>query len=37
MELGVIERMGFSAYFLIVWDFVGYAKTNGIAVGPGRG
>jgi DNA polymerase III subunit alpha len=37
MELGVIERMGFSAYFLIVWDFVRYAKENGIAVGPGRG
>jgi len=37
MELGVIERMGFNAYFLIVWDFVKYAKENGIAVGPGRG
>ncbi len=37
MELGVIDRMGFSAYFLIVWDFVKYAKDNGIAVGPGRG
>jgi len=37
MELGVIERMGFSAYFLIVWDFVKFAKDNGIAVGPGRG
>jgi DNA polymerase-3 subunit alpha len=37
MELGVIERMGFSAYFLIVWDFVKYAKENGVAVGPGRG
>ena len=37
MELGVIERMGFAAYFLIVWDFVKYAKDNGIAVGPGRG
>ncbi|MGI8414590.1 MAG: DNA polymerase III subunit alpha, partial [Solirubrobacteraceae bacterium] len=36
-ELGVIERMGFNAYFLIVWDFVRYAKDNGIAVGPGRG
>ncbi len=36
-ELGVIERMGFSAYFLIVWDFVKYAKDAGIAVGPGRG
>jgi DNA polymerase-3 subunit alpha len=37
MELDVIERMGFNAYFLIVWDFVKYAKENGIAVGPGRG
>src|SRR4051812_49532629 len=37
MELDVIVRMGFAAYFLIVWDFVKYAKDNGIAVGPGRG
>src|SRR5829696_4888555 len=37
MELGVIEKMGFCAYFLIVWDFVKFAKDNGIAVGPGRG
>jgi DNA polymerase-3 subunit alpha len=37
MELGVIDRMGFNAYFLIVWDFVRYAKENAIAVGPGRG
>ncbi|HEX5619451.1 MAG TPA: DNA polymerase III subunit alpha, partial [Solirubrobacteraceae bacterium] len=37
MELGVIDNMGFNAYFLIVWDFVNYAKQNGIAVGPGRG
>src|SRR5262249_21257515 len=36
-ELGVIEGMGFSSYFLIVWDFVRYAKENGVAVGPGRG
>ncbi len=36
-ELEVIDRMGFNAYFLIVWDFVKYAKDNGIAVGPGRG
>jgi DNA polymerase-3 subunit alpha len=36
-ELGVIDRMGFSSYFLIVWDFVKYAKDVGIAVGPGRG
>jgi DNA polymerase-3 subunit alpha len=37
MELGVVDRMGFNAYFLIVWDFVRFAKENGIAVGPGRG
>ncbi len=37
MELAVIDKMGFNAYFLIVWDFVKYAKENGIAVGPGRG
>src|SRR5690349_21566005 len=37
MELGVIDKMGFSGYFLIVWDFVDWAKGNGIAVGPGRG
>ena len=37
MELEVIDGMGFNAYFLIVWDFVSYAKANGIAVGPGRG
>ncbi|HEY6772144.1 MAG TPA: DNA polymerase III subunit alpha, partial [Solirubrobacterales bacterium] len=36
-ELGVISDMGFESYFLIVWDFVKYAKENGIAVGPGRG
>jgi DNA polymerase-3 subunit alpha len=36
-ELGVVDRMGFNAYFLIVWDFVKWAKENGIAVGPGRG
>jgi DNA polymerase-3 subunit alpha len=37
MELGVIDDVGFNAYFLIVWDFVHFAKDNGIAVGPGRG
>jgi len=37
LELDVIGRMGFEAYFLIVWDFVKYAKDAGIAVGPGRG
>ncbi|MFF2531443.1 DNA polymerase III subunit alpha [Brevibacillus sp. NPDC058079] len=36
-ELSVIEGMGFPGYFLIVWDFVDYAKRNGILVGPGRG
>ena len=36
-ELGVITKMGFSSYFLIVWDFVKYARDNGIPVGPGRG
>ena len=33
----MIAEMGFESYFLIVWDFVRYAKENGIAVGPGRG
>ncbi len=37
MELEVIDRMGFNSYFLIVWDFVAFAKANGVAVGPGRG
>jgi len=36
-ELGVIGEMGFESYFLIVWDYVKFAKDNGIAVGPGRG
>ncbi|MEO8092139.1 MAG: DNA polymerase III subunit alpha [bacterium] len=36
-ELGVIGEMGFDSYFLIVWDFVRFAKQNGVAVGPGRG
>jgi DNA polymerase III subunit alpha len=36
-ELSVIERMDYSTYFLIVWDFVKYSKENGISVGPGRG
>ncbi len=36
-ELGVIQKMGFSGYFLIVWDFIDWAKKNGIPVGPGRG
>jgi len=36
-ELGVIGEMGFDAYFLIVWDYVKFAKDHNIAVGPGRG
>ncbi len=36
-ELTTIDTMGFSHYFLIVWDFIKYAKDNGIMVGPGRG
>src|SRR5436190_2813768 len=36
-EIEVIKRMGYAGYFLIVWDFVKYAKENGIPVGPGRG
>ncbi|MCI6869764.1 MAG: DNA polymerase III subunit alpha, partial [Selenomonadales bacterium] len=36
-ELGVIHTMGFDSYFLIVWDFINYARQNGIPVGPGRG
>jgi DNA polymerase-3 subunit alpha len=37
VELGVIQKMGFSGYFLIVWDFINWAKDHGIPVGPGRG
>ncbi len=36
-ELGIINTMGYPGYFLIVWDFIQYAKKNGIPVGPGRG
>ncbi len=36
-ELDVIRTMGYVDYFLIVWDFINYAKSNGIMVGPGRG
>ena len=36
-ELGVIRKMGYVDYFLIVWDFINYAKSNDIPVGPGRG
>jgi DNA polymerase-3 subunit alpha len=37
MELQVIKKMGYSSYFLIVWDFISYSRKNGIPVGPGRG
>ncbi len=37
IELAVIQKMGFSGYFLIVWDFINWAKEHGIPVGPGRG
>ncbi|MBP5155846.1 MAG: DNA polymerase III subunit alpha [Clostridia bacterium] len=36
-ELSIIDSMGFNDYYLIVWDFVNYARTKGIPVGPGRG
>ncbi len=36
-ELGVIHRMGYVDYFLIVWDYINFAKSHGISVGPGRG
>jgi DNA polymerase-3 subunit alpha len=36
-EIGVIRRVGFAGYFLIVWDFIRYAREHGIPVGPGRG
>lgn len=36
-ELGIIEQMGFSNYFLVVWDYIKYAREQGIPVGPGRG
>src|SRR5215468_4141705 len=36
-ELGIIKKMGFSGYFLIVWDFINWSKKHGIPVGPGRG
>ena len=36
-ELSVIKKMGYESYFLIVWDFVNYARKQGIPVGPGRG
>ncbi len=36
-EMSVIEKMGYVDYYLIVWDFINYAKSQGISVGPGRG
>jgi DNA polymerase-3 subunit alpha len=36
-ELGIIEQMGFAAYFLITWDFIKFARENDVPVGPGRG
>jgi DNA polymerase-3 subunit alpha len=36
-EIGIIKQMKYSGYFLIVWDFIKYARDNGIPVGPGRG
>ncbi len=36
-ELNTIKEMGFVDYFLIVWDFIRFARSNGIPVGPGRG
>jgi DNA polymerase-3 subunit alpha len=36
-ELGVIREMGFASYFLIVWDYMRWARENGVGVGPGRG
>jgi len=37
LELGVIKKMGYASYFLIVWDFITYARSHGVPVGPGRG
>ncbi len=37
MEMGVIQKMGYIEYFLIVWDFINYARSKNIMVGPGRG
>lgn len=36
-EMGIMEKMGFVSYFLITWDFIKWARDNGIPVGPGRG
>ncbi len=37
MELGTIHKLGFVEYFLVVWDYINFARENGIPVGPGRG
>ena len=36
-EIGVVKTMGYTNYYLIVWDYINYAKSQGIPVGPGRG
>ena len=36
-ELSVINRMGYAGYFVVVWDFINYAKSRDIPIGPGRG
>jgi DNA polymerase-3 subunit alpha len=36
-EIGIIKQMKYAGYFLIVWDFIKYARDHGIPVGPGRG
>lgn len=36
-EIGVVKKMGYTNYYLIVWDYINYAKSQGIPVGPGRG
>ena len=36
-EIGVVKSMGYTNYYLIVWDYINYAKSQGIPVGPGRG
>src|SRR5262249_57873339 len=36
-ELSIVTKMGFSGYFLVVWDFIAFARRQGISVGPGRG
>lgn len=36
-ELGIIEKMGYAGYFVVVWDFIDFARRNNIPIGPGRG